>query len=67
MLLNPKTLTDVGMRHTDSSPKGTRVKLESVMERTMACLIQNRLYVDKRNFLFGSKRSTAVISPLTPA
>lgn len=32
--------------NTLSSPKGTRVKLERVMERTIECLIQNRLYVD---------------------
>jgi hypothetical protein len=31
------------LKHTESRPKETRVKLESVMERIMACLIQKRL------------------------
>lgn len=52
---------------TDSSPNGTLVKLEVVIERIMACLIQKRPYVDSLNFLLGSNRSIAVISPLTPA
>lgn len=58
---------NVWIEHTDSRPNETRVKLESVIERIMACLIQKRLYVESRNLLLGSKRSIAVISPLTPA
>lgn len=53
--------------HTDSRPNGTRVKLDTVIERIIACLIQKSPYVDSRNLLLGSKRSIAVISPFTPA
>lgn len=53
--------------HTVSRPNETRVKLASVIDRIMACLIQKKLYVESRNLLSGSKRSIAVISPFTPA